>query len=420
MGLHVTPQGTFYVQRSLRTGEIVQVLPVRRPDMPSQLPSVGSLGITENFIESRRATLAADTARASSSQGRLQQELATAGGESLLATGKAALAQTPDTQAGCARNHGSNPQDARLPHDHRGDVRMTGELAMARPTGAQPAPLPPGSRKSSSPSDARCGSDTGRALRQDPQDPHQLPSATAVAPHMIPVRSWPDAHHKRTVNLPSFRAIDATAALTHEEQVRYGEQNGSSRGRRTRRRSGASPRSTSRHRSSRSNSMSSTGCSHSSTVSYRTKGSVSSADSANEANTPAVFSPGPDLYCSDSSITHSPAPTPAYETSFTGRFGHGYGVVTAGAGLPDLPRAASSHPSGIPNPPRASCLDETFRPPQAPPLQTSAQPNKKKTVWIIRTLEPRKMPLGCTFSGDGNDGFEPQRVQTFVETHTVL
>lgn len=109
MGLHVTPYGTFYVQRSLRTGEVMQVLPVKRPDMPSHLPSVDSLGITENFVESRRASLAADTARGSDSQNRLAQELQKVGGESLLATGRAALAQTAVKNAHGVHNHTVRP-----------------------------------------------------------------------------------------------------------------------------------------------------------------------------------------------------------------------------------------------------------------------------------------------------------------------
>ncbi|EFW99225.1 hypothetical protein CMQ_5646 [Grosmannia clavigera kw1407] len=96
MGLHVTPYGTFYVQRSLRTGEVMQVLPVRRPETPSHLPSVDSLGITDNFIERRRASIAATNARASHPQDSLQRELASAGGERLLETGKAVLAQRDD------------------------------------------------------------------------------------------------------------------------------------------------------------------------------------------------------------------------------------------------------------------------------------------------------------------------------------
>lgn len=185
MGLHVTPYGTFYVQRSLRTGEVMQVLPVKRPDMPSHLPSVDSLGITENFIEGRRASLAADTARASDSQGRLQQELETAGGESLLATGKAVLAQTGSGSDSNAHNSPSAP-------NYDGDVEMAYGSSTAG--SARGPPTSPASYQHSatrqSRSNSHRGSNTNYVLSEDP---HQQSSSVAMAPHMLPVRPWPDA-----------------------------------------------------------------------------------------------------------------------------------------------------------------------------------------------------------------------------------
>jgi hypothetical protein len=187
MGLHVTPYGTFYVQRSLRTGEVMQVLPVKRPDMPSHLPSVDSLGITENFIERRRASLAADTARAEDSQGRLQQELATAGGESLLATGKAVLAQT-----GSGSDGHSNAHNSPSAPNYDGDVEMAYGSSIAGSVSG-----PPTSPESYQHSATRqSGSNSHRGSNMNyilSEDQHQQSSSMAMAPHMLPVRSWSDA-----------------------------------------------------------------------------------------------------------------------------------------------------------------------------------------------------------------------------------
>lgn len=179
--------------------------------MPSQLPSVDSLGITENFIESRRASLAADTARASSSQGRLQQELATAGGENLIATGKAALAQTPDFRADCASNYARNTQSSPLPQNYDGKVKMACDLSAARPAGAPAAASavltqhthPPGSRQSQNETDQ--GSSTNFIFSKGP---YQVSSAMVMAPQMLPVRSWPDAY---VVGRCSSSRIEASA-----------------------------------------------------------------------------------------------------------------------------------------------------------------------------------------------------------------
>ncbi|CAK7229601.1 hypothetical protein SCUCBS95973_007282 [Sporothrix curviconia] len=396
MGLHVTPHGTFYVQRSLRTGEVVQVLPVKRPDMPSQLPSVDSLGITENFIESRRASLAADTARVSDSQGRLEQELASAGGESLLATGKAALAQTGNSRAGSGSTYSSNTHSSPLAQNYDGDVEMAYGSSAAGSAGAPPT-SPASFQHTSHSGSGQSRSDGHRGSNMNyilSEDPHQPPSSLAMAPHMLPVRPWPDTHHEPTVSLPPFREIDSTRALTHEEELRREGQASSSRGYSSRRKSTASPRMTSLLRSSTSSmshghntyngSSSSSSSSSSNMISHGSEGSVSSAYSVSEANTPSVLSPGPEYSYCNSSNGYSPVAT--------------YAAVSP----------AKEHLGGFP--PAASL----------PPSPLMAAPQKKnKTVWIIRTLEPRKTTSQQANGGDDYDDYEPQRVQTHVETHIV-
>ncbi|KAL1903898.1 hypothetical protein Sste5344_010384 [Sporothrix stenoceras] len=427
MGLHVTPYGTFYVQRSLRTGEVMQVLPVKRPEQPSHLPSVDSLGITENFIEHRRASLAADTARAEDSQGRLQQELATAGGESLLATGKAVLAQNGGSD--------SNTHNSPSAPNCDGDVEMaygssTAGSASGPPT--SPASYQHSSATRQSRSNSYRGSNMNYILSEDP---HQQSSSMAMAPQMLPVRSWPDAlHQEATVNLPPFREIDSARALTHEEELRHEEQisnrgGGSGHSSSSRRRSTASPRMTSLLRSSsrnssRSNSTSSMSHGHghghghglahghghghnnasisssisnafsiSNMISHGSEGSVSSAYSASEVSTPsAPFSPGPDYYYCNSNNGYSPATS--------------YAAMSPAASFGGGNNGCSMMVDGAPAPLAPS------------PLATPAPQKKNKTVWIIRTLEPRKTSSRrMANGGEDYDDYEPQRVQTHVETH---
>ena len=186
MGLHTTPYGSFYVQRDLKTGEIIQVLPVQAKDTPGQLPSVGSLGIDENFIESRRATFEANNVRASDSQGRLQRELATAGGRRLLETGRAVIAQRDDHSQSHSQSH-SSPSAAY----HDGDVDMAYAQAPAAHAHTQ-YPY------SSAPSDSRhtSSTDTSSSRRRGSsmnvhytlsEDPHQQ------SLHTHPVRPWPES-----------------------------------------------------------------------------------------------------------------------------------------------------------------------------------------------------------------------------------
>lgn len=168
----------------------MQVLPVKRPDMPSHLPSVDSLGITENFIESRRASLAADTARAEDSQGRLQQELATAGGESLLATGKAVLRQN-----GTGSGSDSNAHNSLSAPNYDGDVEMAyGSSTAGSASGPPTSPASYQHSSSSTTRQSRSNSHRGSNMNYIlSEDPHQQSSSMAMAPHMLPVRSWPDA-----------------------------------------------------------------------------------------------------------------------------------------------------------------------------------------------------------------------------------
>ncbi|CAK7237980.1 hypothetical protein SBRCBS47491_010231 [Sporothrix bragantina] len=464
MGLHVTPHGTFYVQRSLQTGEVVQVLPVKRPDMPSQLPSVDSLGITENFIESRRASLAADTARTCDSQGRLQQELATAGGESLLATGKAALAQTGEASGSNNSNFGSHTRSSPSAQNYDGDIEMAYGSSTARLAGAPPtSPASYQHTHHSGSRQSRGGSRRGSNMNYIlSEDPHQPPSSMAMASNMLPVRPWPDAHHESTVNLPPFSEIDSARALTHEEELRREEQTSSSRGNGARHKPTPSPRMTSLFRSSSSNSSrrnstssmnfghntnNSTTSSSNNTfsinnmISHGSEGSVSSAYSVSEASTPSVVSPGPEFYYCNSSNGYSPAATYAAVSPAIGSLGNGCGMMIDGASSPQIPPAASYRSSSNKNTPRASRVNKTCSSPsprpsaasissapsvQIPPAAslapsplTAAPQKKNKTVWIIRTLEPRKTTSRRTNSGEDYDDYEPQRVQTHVETHIV-
>ncbi|ERS99499.1 uncharacterized protein SPSK_03307 [Sporothrix schenckii 1099-18] len=472
MGLHVTPYGTFYVQRSLRTGEVMQVLPVKRPDMPSHLPSVDSLGITENFIESRRASLAADTARAEDSQGRLQQELATAGGESLLATGKAVLAQNGGSGGDSGGNRSSNAHSSPLAPNYDGDVEMAyGSSTSGSARGAPTSPVSyPHSATRQRRSSSHRSSNTNYVLSEDT---HQQPSSMAMAPHMLPVRPWPNAlHQEATVNLPPFREIDSARALTHEEELRHEEQVSSrGGGRSSRSKSTASPRMASVLRSSSRNCSRSNSTSHghgyrnghhsnsnsnnnafsiSNMISHGSEGSASSVYSVSEVSTPSgPVSPGPDYYYCNSNDGYSPATTYAAASpaaSFGGNSGCSMMVdESASPQVPapvrrssqsSTPRAGRGHRTGTsPSPGQAPARvlgpygpsAATYAPPvpnAAPPLPPSplaaaeAAPLKKnKTVWIIRTLEPRKVASRRT--ADGADDYEPQRVQTHVETHIV-
>ncbi|KIH94571.1 hypothetical protein SPBR_05878 [Sporothrix brasiliensis 5110] len=443
MGLHVTPYGTFYVQRSLRTGEVMQVLPVKRPDMPSHLPSVDSLGITENFIESRRASLAADTARAEDSQGRLQQELATAGGESLLATGKAVLAQNGGSGGDSGGNRSSNTHSSPLAPNYDGDVEMA------------------------------YGSSTSGSASGAPTSPVSYPHSAARQRRSSSHRSSNTNYVLTTVNLPPFREIDSARALTHEEELRH-EELVSSRGggRGSRSKSTASPRMASLLHSSSRNCSRSNSTSHghgygnghhssssssnnnafsiSNMISHGSEGSASSVYSVSEVSTPSgPVSPGPDYYYCNSNNGYSPATTYAAVSpaaSFGGN--SGCGMVVDESASPQVPapvrrssqsstpRAGRGHrtgtspspgqaPTRVPGPYAPSAA--TYAPPvphAAPPLPPSplaaaeAAPLKKnKTVWIIRTLEPRKVTSRRT--ADGTDDYEPQRVQTHVETHIV-
>ncbi|CAK7201989.1 hypothetical protein SEUCBS139899_004706 [Sporothrix eucalyptigena] len=433
--------------------------------MPSHLPSVNSLGITENFIESRRASLAADTARASDSQGRLQQELATAGGESLLATGKAALAQTGDVGASSSSNQGSISHSSPMAQNYDDDVEMVHGSSTAG--SAVALPTSPVSYHHSHSSSGQSRSDSHRGSNMNyilSEDPNQPPSSMVMAPHMLPVRPWPDAHQESTVNLPSFREIDSARALTHEEELRREEQISSSGRHGSRWKATSSPcmssllRSSSRN-SNHSNSTSSMCHGHNNNnsiisnssnafsinnmISHGSEGSVSSAYSVSEASTPSAFSPGPEYYYCNSNSSYSPAATCAAVSPAMDPISGGAGCSMAidGASSPQVP-SADSYRSSNKSTPRASRVNRTRtspspRPPPAAvssapsapfplaaplaPSPLSATPQKKnKTVWIIRTLEPRKATSRRTANGEQDyDDYEPQRVQTHVETHIV-
>ena len=256
--------------------------------------------------------------------------------------------------------------------------------------------------------------------------------------------------------------------MAHEEDLRREEQISSSRCHGVRQKSTASPRMTGLRRSSsqnssRSNSTSSTShgnntrtsissssSSSSNTLSignminHGSEGSVSSAYSASEASTPSVFSPGPDYYYCNSSSGYSPATTYAAVSpalgSISGGIGDGYGMMVDGANSLYAPPAASYRSNSNKNTPRASRVSKARTSPSprplsasvssSTPLAASAPPaplapsplpailqKKNKTVWIIRTLEPRKTTSGRSNGGDDYDDYEPQRVQTHVETH---
>ncbi|EPE05266.1 hypothetical protein F503_03871 [Ophiostoma piceae UAMH 11346] len=432
MGLHTTPYGSFYVQRDLKTGEIIQVLPVQAKDTPDQLPSVGALGIDENFIESRRATFEASNVRASDSQGRLQRELATAGGRRLLETGRAVIAQRDD------HSHSSHSSPSAAAYQD-GDVDMAYAQAPASHSHSQ---YQYSSASPSSSHNQRDNRDTGdtrdknnRTSRNSrssssrrgssmnvnytlSEDPHQQ------SLHMHPVRPWPESlPHEHTVNLPPFREIDLARAPSHEDEGRRHDERVSSRGTPS---SITTSSSSSRSRSYHT-SRSSHGGSRSSHRSNSTAFSISSmitdseggsTYSASEASTPTALSPIPDYYYCNTGHGYSPSPAhPGYAAlppmlspvagspEPTGRCST---MVDAPPQIytPRAPHPSKSHTSPPPPPSFSS-------PAPAPP--SAAATKKQKTVWIIRTLEPRKMAP----NGDEYDDYEPQRVKTHVETHVA-
>lgn len=262
------------------------------------------------------------------------------------------------------------------------------------------------------------------------------------------------SHNKPLMKLPPFHAVNSNATLTYEEEVRHKQHNHSKKGPGARRQLSISRRSTSLIRSSSRNSSRSSSASNTEHVRIGSttekicsissmigsEGTVSSTYSDNEASTPTVFSPGPDFYYRDSNSAQSPPAAHVADLPYTGPFDHSYGMVSEGANLPDIPLQASYRSSGDQKAPGASvsinsCISPSpdlqlaptssissgMVPPtaQLAPLSlTSAQRNKNKTVWIIRTLEPRKLTLDRTI-GIENDTYEPQRVQLFMETHTV-
>lgn len=223
------------------------------------------------------------------------------------------------------------------------------------------------------------------------------------------------------MNLPPFREIDSARALNQEEDLRSDER--FKRGERRQpitsphlRRLRSCSRSSSRSNSATSMSgnsyASSSIISTSSLASHDSASSFSSAFSSNDASTP-IFRSMPDHYSSDSSVSVDEA------------LGHP-ASTTASAALrtpsQDGQKSRSRTSDRISNDRVSSSPIQS--PPPSFPMHNSSSVKKTKTVWIIRTLEPRKMGTKRKAVATGNNSdeeydFEPQKIKTHVETHVL-
>ncbi|OAA61618.1 hypothetical protein SPI_04477 [Niveomyces insectorum RCEF 264] len=464
MGLHITPYGTFYVQRSLRTGEVMQVLPVKRPDTPSRLPSVDSLGITETFIERRRASIAADNARASTSQDRLQQALASVGGERLLETGKAVLAQRDDGGSISSTTNNSRPTAPAAKHD--GDFEMlldhhttnaaSAPLSAATTTAAAGAAAaiatavdPPQYAQWSEPRTSNTiaqHASSGEGARPDFQSPPPR-SSLATAPHILPVRTWSGVvrrHSGQTVNLPPFHAIDSARALSLEAERRSNKDRKNRGHKGGRKRAVGSPRlrSLCGHSQSQDQSRScspgrsqsrsrsrSTSISTSTSTSGSISGSNSSSSSAVSIDSMISHGSGPSSLTSTSSVYSADSiGSPSVLAASPAASGCGITAQRASQGATSTHRRNSTHKDR----PSFSPTSVVPKQPRSVASQSLPLPRKEKTVWIIRTLEPRKLSstpgftkMGSRANNDddhsdthgGYNDDQPQQVRTHVETH---
>lgn len=255
------------------------------------------------------------------------------------------------------------------------------------------------------------------------EDPHHQQSL-----HMHPVRPWPESlPQEHTVNLPPFREIGSARASSHEEEQRRHDDRVSSRGSVANSSSSSSSRNFRSHGGRSSRRSNSTAFSISSMITDSEGGSTYSAS---EASTPTALSPTPEYYYCNSSSTNNSG----YGYSSSNGNGNGYSPAHPGfAALPPMLPTVAGSPESKPmagynmsvdaptytraqHRSRSPARHPSFSAPSAPPPPAAAPTAKKqKTVWIIRTLEPRKMAP----NGDEYDDYEPQRVKTHVETHVA-